>query len=274
MIDRHRCFRMSAVNALDRLQSFAQGRPGIDLDRLAAALRAGSVAYASFDYQQAVDLLRECPGITATIGGPRVERLRELLSSLVLQVAPSWRWLVPLGRGFLAEHLSAEARQVFEAAGLYGPAGDSAIREWWDRLAHTIRGASDDSRVAAGRRGEELTVTYERAALNAAGRPDLLVEAVGFEDNTLGYDVRSFVIGKGDCRPKYIEVKAGADSPLRFFLTRNEWRAAERHTSDYWLHAWHLPTRTLTEISFMELSTHVPADRGRGEWEVVVCSCE
>jgi hypothetical protein len=181
-------------------------------------------------------------------------------------------WLIPLGRGYLAGHLSPDAKQVFDAAGLYGPSDDPIVRAWWDGVAQIIRGASTDSRVNLGRRGEDLTVDREKRALSEAGRPDLHPQAVGFDDNTLGFDVRSFTLAASGVRAKYIEVKTTESRPLRFYFTRTEWRAAERYGGDYFVHLWHLPSNGLVEINFDELSAHIPLDRARGEWETVIVS--
>jgi hypothetical protein len=263
---------MSAVNALDRLQTYTKAHPTLALERSASVLRAGPVSACAFDYDQAIAIIRQCPAIVSINEGPRLTRLRDILSTLILHIGPSWKWLVPLGRGYLAGHLSPDAKQVFDAAGLYGPSDDPSIRTWWDGLAQIIRGVTANSKMDLGRRGEELSVEYEMRVLAEADRADLYPEAVGFEDNTLGYDVRSFTVTSSSVQAKYIEVKTTESRPLRFYLSRSEWRAAERYGSNYFLHLWHLPNKQVVEISCGELSRHVPIDRGRGNWEkVIVC---
>lgn len=265
---------MSAVNALDRLQAFVKDHPLLDLERAAAAMRVGPAARSGFDYEQAAAVLHEFPALSGIDDGPRAPRLRSIVSALVLHVSPTWRWLIPLGRGYLAGHLTADAKQVFDAAGLYGPADDPAVRAWWDGIAQVIRGTSADARLDVGRRGEDLSVAREIRVLAEADRNDLEPASVGFEDNTLGYDVRSFTIAGAEVRPKYIEVKSTENLPLRFYLSRGEWRAAERYGDDYFVHLWHLPSETLTEISFAQLSAHVPLDRGSGAWETTIIPWE
>lgn len=274
MIDRERCFRMSAVNALDRLQTYALAHPSLGLERCAAVLRAGLASASTFDYEQAIAIMRHCPAIVRIDDGPRVTRLRAIVSALVLHVGPSWKWLLPLGRRYLSGHLNPDAKQVFDVAGLYGSSDDPLVRAWWDAVAHSIRGESGESRMDLGRCGEDLTVEREKGILAGAGRGDLRIEPFGFEDNTLGYDVRSFTVAGGKVRPKYIEVKATERHPLRFYLSRNEWQAAERYGDDYFVHLWHLPSKELIEISFGQLSIHVPIDRGRGEWERAIINWE
>ena len=106
--------------------------------------------------------------------------------------------------------------------------------------------------------------------LAAVGRPDLLPEFVGFEDTTLGYDVSSFTVSSSNVQPKHIEVKSTERRPLSFSFTSTQWAAAQRHGSTYFVHLWHLPTEELVEISFDELSTAIPENRGRGSWETVI----
>lgn len=71
-----------------------------------------------------------------------------------------------------------------------------------------------------GRLGEEFALGYERWRL--ANRPDLAdqIQQVSLEDDTLGYDIKSF---EPDGSDRFVEVKA-TEGPLttRFFLSSNE----------------------------------------------------
>lgn len=265
---------MSVINALDRLHAYRNAHPSVDLERAASVLRAGPVSVSTFDYDQAILIMRHWPAVANINDGPRVTRIREIVASLIQYGCPPWAFLIPRGRRYLAAHLTPNVKQVFDAAGLYGPSDDASVRAWWDGLAQMIRSASAESRTELGRRGEALTIERERRVLAEAGRVDLRPEAVAFEDNTLGYDVRSFTITCGGVRPKYIEAKATEALPLRFYLTRNEWRVALRKRDDYFVHLWYLPKQQLVEIGFAELSAHAPLDQGRGEWETVIIRWE
>ncbi len=265
---------MSAVNACDRLRSFASAHTELRLEECVGVLRSGEASTATFDYDHAVTMIRACPRLLETQGGTRSERLREMTLILVLQTSPPWKWLIPLGRRHLAEYLPANARQVFDSAGLYDTSNDLTVRNWWDNLAQLVRTSSAESYLEVGRSGEDLTMAHEIRLLTNAGRPDLRPDLVGFEDTTLGYDVSSFTVTGDIIRPKYIEVKTTEIRPLRFSLTRTQWAAAQRFTTMYFVHLWHLPTEQLIEISFAELSTSVPQNRGRGKWETAILTWE
>jgi len=265
---------MSVLNALDRLLRAIDDNPGVELRRLTSALCAGSGSEAAFDYDTAVSIFDAVPDIRHVSAAEREARLQSLLRHLLARLHPSWRRLVPKGRAYLRDYLDEDCRSVFEIAGLYGEPTPQ-IRNWWDQLSALIRGLAEEERVETGRRGEELTLRYERERLTALGRSDLVPFWVGFEDNSLGYDVRSYTIDSyGTVRPRYIEVKATTAHDVRFYLTRNEWRIALRYPADYLVHLWQLTSEQLTQISVEQLSDHVPEDRGRGIWDVSVIGWE
>jgi hypothetical protein len=61
-------------------------------------------------------------------------------------------------------------------------------------------------------------------------------------------------------------------SPLRFYLTRNEWRQAERHGETYCFHVWDLTTAParLHERSVEQVREHIPLDQCKGKWETAI----
>jgi hypothetical protein len=263
---------MSAVHALERLERFGQTHGDIELQHFATVLRSGPASESTFDYDQGIAIIRACPEVLRLRDSPRVQRLREIILALILHSNPPWKWLIPLGRGYLSQYLPPDAKQVFDSADLYGASDDPVLRSWWDNLAQEIRSASAESSLHVGRTGEDLTIAHESRILVEAGRPDLRPELVGFEDSTLGYDVDSFTITASGVAPKRIEVKTTEVQPLRFSFTKTQWAAAQRHTSNYFVHLWHLPSKQLIEINFVELSTAIPQDRGRGKWETAIIS--
>jgi hypothetical protein len=82
-----------------------------------------------------------------------------------------------------------------------------------------------------GRLGEAFALAYERWRL--AEHPDLAEKVVhaSLEDDTLGYDIRSFETDGG---VRYVEVKA-TEGPLatRFFISANEIACADRHAGQF-----------------------------------------
>ncbi len=97
---------------------------------------------------------------------------------------------------------------------------------------------------------------------------DLRPAWVALDDSTLGYDVKSWRAGQdgwSDPRPWHIEVKAALHQ-RRFFLTRNEWRFAQRHADSWELQFWLLEQSDPILLSFATVADSVPADVGSGEW--------
>ncbi|MSQ61009.1 MAG: DUF3578 domain-containing protein [Dehalococcoidia bacterium] len=102
-----------------------------------------------------------------------------------------------------------------------------------------------------GRIGELLVIEAEKKRLSEAGKTSLVAQivhvacAVGcdcghprterFEpgEEFPGYDILSF---NDDETERYIEVKSSLSTKSAYFLTANEWRAAGRHRSQYWLY--------------------------------------
>lgn len=269
MSEHGRTFRMGVFNALDVLWETSREHPGVTLQRLAVALHHGRAATAGFDYPAAISLIERVPALLEVDADGRSTRLRTYLSLLLAEIQPGWRYLLTGGRELVSQHLDADVLQVFRASGLYESASDETVRQWWDRMAGSMRLAQDEARHAQGRSAEFRTLVRERQRLAEAGRADLEPHWSGFEDCTLGYDVRSFTLDGETVRPKFIEVKSSASSALRFFLSRNEWEVAARHTHDYCVHVWEEETERLIELDYSTLAAHIPIDRGQGTWMTV-----
>ena len=99
-------------------------------------------------------------------------------------------------------------------------------------LAEGIRNAK------LGDHAEKLVIAYERDKLIKSGKDELAkkVEQVSLDDDSLGYDVRSFT-PSGD--EVYIEVKATKASSERdvpFYLTENERSVMEHNTEKYYIY--------------------------------------
>ncbi len=89
-----------------------------------------------------------------------------------------------------------------------------------------------------GDRGEEVVLRYEKEMLKKHKRQQLAkkVKRVSLEDDTLGYDVRSFT-PQGEV--KYIEVKAtklGVDRRMPFYLTDKERQVMEEKREEYFIY--------------------------------------
>ena len=90
-----------------------------------------------------------------------------------------------------------------------------------------------------GKRGEELSIEWEKNRLKDAGREDLamLVSDVS-DDLTLGYDIASFNETNEDYKyDRRIEAK-GSSTEKRFFWSEGEVKAAEEFGENFWIYFW------------------------------------
>lgn len=261
--------RMSILNALLAIQTYRAAHPAETPATAARVLASGPAALAGFAYATALRVAEGDPTIVAPGDGPRPARLRALVEHLIIRWRPSWAGLIPKGRGFLATYLAPATRQCLEAAGLYDTEPDDQVLACWDRLGAVFRADGDAGRTAVGRQGERLTLQHETARLAAAGRADLVPTWVALDDNSLGYDVRSYEVTPEGVVSRYIEVKATEAMPPRFFLSRAEWDVAEQLARGYVLHVWHLPSGRVTELAVDAVQAHMPADQGSGRWHRV-----
>lgn len=191
-------------------------------------------------------------------------RLRRALLDYVEVVKPTWAKTAIDGRARTLFFAPAGFAQLMSEAYL-AEGYDDEVVEFWDRLAAIARGQSDIYLSEIGRRGERLTLEYERRRTG--------VEPIwrSIESNADGYDVLS-VVSRDDLGQKQIEVKtsmSGLSGSLH--LTRNEWDMTEtmrHHEFQLWaLVGDALPK--LAIVSRLEMSAHVPDDKGGGCWREV-----
>jgi hypothetical protein len=207
---------------------------------------------------------------TVTVEGHRIlslpsyeERVRKALLHYIDVVRPPWIQNATFGRAKVIAFAGNDIAQVFVEAGL-AHGTEVEVVEFWDELAARARGQKGARLNAIGRAGERLTI--ERETRRTGRKP----KWVSIDSNADGYDVLS-VAGPSDGRHLSIEVKATKIGLAgSFHLTANEWERAL--VSD--LHVFHLwdmssSCPALAEITRTDVAPHVPADRGRGQWEAV-----
>ena len=97
-------------------------------------------------------------------------------------------------------------------------------------LIPSVTLAADDARMTIGKRGE--TYSFQLLRHNASQPEDVLWVAA--DDETLGHDIEDRSSG----RLERVEVKASVGTPVRFYLSPNEYRKAHEHGSAYTVHFW------------------------------------
>lgn len=189
--------------------------------------------------------------------------LRLQIGHLIEADLPPWIPLLSRGRSEAQKYLPVNVLQCFKEAGLFGEPSDEIVN-WWDRYSKVSRKTTKDKNLEIGRRGEKLSIKYER---DRTQREPIWQ---GFETNLAGFDILS-VVDRSDHRLLRIEVKTANSRPeaATFYISRNEWNVAT--TSDnYIIHLWSLqPRPKLIVITPTQLQHHIPTDQGSGEWEKV-----
>ena len=108
---------------------------------------------------------------------------------------------------------------------------------WWDDISGYARLAGSLESMEQAREAELLTLQRERRRLKRVGickEPEWL----GLDDNYAGYDVLTYEKSDTGLVNRLIEVKSTIASPPRFFVSRQEWRTAERARGAYSFHIW------------------------------------
>jgi hypothetical protein len=261
--------RMSVLNAVIEIVQYCAKYTGSSIAEAERVLGGGFAASTGHAYHEAAELVAALPGLHVPPEIDRRTAMRTLLRELTLSRRPGWAGLIPKGRGFVSAYLPPNAYQCLEAAGLYAVVPDAGALEWWDMLASHFRSDTDLDRTRIGREGERLTLAYETARLEGAGRADLRPKWVALDDNSLGYDVLSYNLdANGREAPLHIEVKASGEG-RRAFFTRNEWKFADSMGDSFVVHFWNLSRVALTIVSCGELRAHIPIDQGAGKWQSV-----
>ena len=189
------------------------------------------------------------------------------IRGILLKHQPIWAKLMRQGRLRFVKKLDANVQDIFAAAGLMDNPTPLHVVTWWDSVLGYTRLLTDQEKMEQGRAAEILTLKHERERLKGLGI-NLEPEWPGFDDNFAGYDVLSYDKGPDGIRNKLIEVKSTTVSPMRFFVTRNEWDKAEKAGDAYHFHIWDMNQTppVLIERSVAEVATHIPVDNGKGRW--------
>ena len=260
-----RVFSFSCFEGLRLMRRYTVHRPDLSAMELLDVIHSVEADAESLDMEAAIQLSEmvasDCP-----LDGPLF--YQGCIEAVLHHYRPDWLRLMRQGRNRFLNQLKPDFQDVFRAAGLSANPVPSEIVAWWDVVSGHARMLIDRSKVDQGRAAELLTLEHERRELAANGiqrEPEWL----GLEDNFAGYDVLSYRKLCSGITTRLIEVKSTIASPMRFFVTKNEWDAAKRAEDAYIFHIWNmkatppqLHTRTVTEIL-----PHIPSNNGRGEWE-------
>ena len=165
------------------------------------------------------------------------------------------------------DSLGINDRDIFAAAGLQQDPPPPHVVAWWDSVSCFARLIVDLQKMEQARAAEQLTMDYEIKRLGALGITKAPIWK-GLDDNFAGYDVLSYDPGPFGLVNRLIEVKSTVSSPLRFYLTRNEWEQALKAGAAYIFHVWDM-TKTTAILHIRDaskISVHIPTDNEKGKW--------
>ncbi|MCH7290194.1 DUF3883 domain-containing protein [Acinetobacter sp. ANC 3926] len=191
-------------------------------------------------------------------------QLRQALLDYVDIVRPPWLQNAMYGRISVLRFAGNEIAQIFFEAGLVCKNDDDIVR-FWDLLAAKARGQKHDYQIEIGRKGERLTIEYEKE------RTGKEPKWIALDNNSDGYDVLSILYANKN-QPLTIEVKTTTQGIDGFFyLTRNEWEMSVGSNS-HCFHLWNLRVESepfLAILTLEDLQNHIPVNCGNGAWESV-----
>ncbi len=266
-VDFSRVFAMSAFEGLRVLRLRQVSYPNSGLTELAELVRRVDPDGSSHDFDAAFQL---DPIVLPAAAADEVPGFyQHCIEAAIPAFRPLWGRIITLGRSVFVQKLSRDEVQCFRAAGLLEDPPTRHVISWWDRVAAIARLHSDQEKMVRARQAEEMTLAYEAARLRRLGIDQEPVW-MSIEDNTAGYDIRSFDHGSEGPVARLIEVKSTIASPLRFFISRNEWETARKFGSAYHFHVWDLQGPQLHERTADQILPHIPTDNERGKWSTAM----
>lgn len=193
--------------------------------------------------------------------GSERQRLRCAIIHYVQIERPDWLQLSIDGRSRCMKFGPTGVVQTISEAYL-AEGYEPDVVAFWDMLASIARGQRTTALNAIGRRGERLSLEFEKQ------RTGHEPQWRSIESNLDGYDVLS-VVSAANHAPMQIEVKTSTVGVRgTAHLTRNEWDQTElmpNHT----MHLWDLRDEgrpRLAIVSRAEVAAHVPGDGKLGRW--------
>ncbi len=259
---------MSSFEGLIALIEYRQKYPGYSDKELIQILRCYPDKN-NLDYHKAIQLEKIITIEKEQTNNP--SSLRQILKQIILSQRPSWIYAITFGRNEILNNLDdmPNIKQCFKSAHLFDENPSFEIIEWWDEISALIRSEKDITKIQNGRKGERLSLEYEIRNLKKL-QINKKPQWSALEDNSLGYDIKSFTESSFGPNIKLIEVKSCSSNNIIIFLTRNEWNTAKKYISNYFFHIWHLPSETLIcELSVNEMEPYILQNKNNAEWTIL-----
>ncbi|MDX8458389.1 DUF3883 domain-containing protein [Mesorhizobium humile] len=263
MITTERLFTMSSFEGMRLIRRNLSETPHLSIEEIVTAIWLTEPDAQSLDLEAS----RELHDIVDPCDLDSHEFYRHCIRGVVLTRFPIWVKTMRLGRQVFAAKLEKDDYTIFDSAGLLVNPPSADVVEWWDTIGHEVKLEADLEKMAQARAAEKLSWDFEKQRLLDLGI-DTDPVWVGLDDNTAGYDVLSYEPGVPENTNKLIEVKSTVASPMRFFVTRNEWNQALKSKHAYFFHIWdmHKEPPTLYVRTVAQIAPHIPTDNDKGKW--------
>lgn len=216
------------------------------------------------DYARAEEMDKFLPFELVNFDDPAV--LRRSLDLIILEMNYDWAYLFPSGREAVRNALTRDEYQVFRNAELFLDIPSIEVISWWDKIANGYRLSTIDNSY---REAELKTFELERSFLREAKCPHE-PSWVALNDNSLGFDIRSYRYHENEWVPFPIEVKSTTGNKIRFYLTRNEANLALRMKKMYALYFWMPSASKPLVFGSDEIALNLPIENGKGSWQSLV----
>jgi hypothetical protein len=266
VIATERLFAPSAFEGLRLIRRMQIENPEMVIADIAAAILHTEPDAPSLDLEASCEL----HGIVVICELESQTFYRHCIRGVILARFPVWVKTIRRGRLVFAAKLEIDDYSIFENAGLLMSPPPLDVVEWWDTISHEVKLEIDLKKMAQARIAEKLSWDYEKERLLSLGIETDPVW-VGLDDNTAGYDILSYELAGPENTNKLIEVKSTIASPLRFFVTRNEWSQALKSREAYIFHVWDMSNDTpkLYIRTVEQVEPHIPSDNENGKWSNV-----
>lgn len=265
-VSTERIFSLSCFEGLQLIKRYGDEYPSHSEEELIQLIEHVESDGASLDLVASFQLGRLLDDDCAPSGSAFYQ---SCIKAILIKHQPIWSKMMRQGRRRFIRSLDAGDQDVFAAAKLLEEPPSAEVVSWWDEVSGHSRLIFDRQKMDQGREAELLTIAHEKERLGELGI-ERSPEWPGLDDNFAGYDVLSYDQGPSGITNKMIEVKSTTASPLRFFITRNEWKQAEKVGDSYWFHVWDMNQSDpiLHVRSVDEIAPHVPSNNGKGAWSV------
>jgi len=263
-ISTERVFSLSAFEGLKLFRAYLETRVGVGTAELIHLIESIEPDGYALDLEAGA-YLGTLIGDNCPLDGDAF--YQTCIKAVVIQHQPIWAKTMRSGRKRFVSSLDQDDQDVFKAAGLMGnPPSHTAIK-WWDDVVGHARLITDGEKMEQARQAELLSLDHERARLSELSiskEP----EWPGLDDNFAGYDILSYDHGGYGLLNIMIEVKSTTASPLRFFISRNEWNQAIKAGPSYIFHVWDMAKEKpiLYIRTVQQIEPHIPSDNEKGKW--------